>query len=246
MKRAAPSSSDSVEFNGITFARWILSDHAWLLHSPIDPSWNCPEPEFPLEKTYTSIRIMDKHVQQPRITACYDHAYAYSGQVHPIEPETPESIRNMYRFVKSTFNEDVNMCLANAYLHGHHCIGKHSDDEKQMGGKHHVFCFVYGASRRAIFRRKGTIVLDLLLPEGLYVMYGQDFQKLFTHEFPRQGPEYHKMVPIEGSSLEKSDWAWKNPEEMKRILREAGKERWLKEFDQWRKSRFSYTLRYFN
>lgn len=78
-----------------------------------------------------------------------------------------------------------------------------------MGELHDVYCFVTGATRRAIFRTKKTkdtpveVVLDLELPEGLYVMMGSDFQKHFTHEFPKIHETAFKYVKPLFTSLKK-------------------------------------------
>lgn len=155
---------------------------------------------------YHPIRIAGRPVLQARATRCYDHAYPYSGQTHPLEPETPEAIRSLYRLTNAMFGlpqdgkRGVNMCLENDYGNGRLYISEHSDDERSFGLVHDVFCYITGpASREGVFRvskrRKHCVVLhnammtrDLFrirIPAGLYVMRGRAFQQRYTHEFPQ-------------------------------------------------------------
>jgi alkylated DNA repair dioxygenase AlkB len=211
-----------------------------------------PRPHFPDDAKYHPVRApYGGMIDQPRKTVCYGHAYRYSGQVHPVEPETPEEILQLYRLVGDIFGGvQVNMCLANGYYHGNHSISKHSDDEKQMGDLHDVFCFVTGATRPAIFRtkEKSVVVLKVDLPEGLYVMRGSDFQKNYTHEFPKVYETafknaFVKCVPMDlATTMEKADWLWMHRDEVQEKLRGT---KYFDDFVQWSQSRFSFTLRHF-
>lgn len=153
----------------------------------------------------------------PRRTKCYDYAYTFSGQVHPIEPVTPPSIAALYAETNSIFGlpePGVNMCLENDYDNGREAISEHADDENQFGSLHDVFCWVTGpASRCGVFRVKTTKkngvapklhelcanpndpnvsreLFSINIPAGLYVMRGRKFQERYTHEFP----ELHKSL----------------------------------------------------
>lgn len=170
-----------------------------------------------------------------------------------MEAETPVAITALYRFVWDVFAEDVNMCLANGYFHGQHSISAHSDDEEQMGDLHDVFCFVTGATRRAIFRTKKSkeVVLDIELPEGCYVMLGESFQSDFTHEFPKMYETAFKSfveaVPQETrtglkTTMEKADWILEHADEIRERLRGS---KHFASFDKWIQPRYSFTLRQF-
>lgn len=156
-----------------------------------------------------------KSITMPRRTKCYSHTYSFSGQTHPVESSTPEEITKLYEKTNEIFGVSVNMCLENQYEHGRHYISKHSDDERQFSDElRDVFCWSLGAARRALFAliqdKKGRVLanlkhltnppgsalaLDILLPEGLYVMQGSNFQKTYTHEFPQQHPKlFEKLV----------------------------------------------------
>ena len=123
-KKEVPElSADVVEISGLIFSVFNLSPGARLLHTPWHPDWKLPT--FPVDNqerpiwSYHEISIFGRPVNQPRRTACYDYAYAYSGQVHPIETETPPEITALYEIVKRIFGVETNMCLANAYFHGY-------------------------------------------------------------------------------------------------------------------------------
>jgi len=242
------------------FTTFKFDDHATLLWAP----WNEAEwerPVFPVETAkYHPIIIHGHPVNQPRRTACYDHPYAYSGQVHPIEPETPAAVTALYGHVATLFpGERVNMCLANGYYHGYHCISAHGDNERQMNGMTNVYCFVVGATRRMVIRKKSNmneILLDVMLPEGLYVMQGSNFQKIYTHEFPRMYYDFGKtFAPKLGgkmTSMEKADWCLTHQEEVRAHIRGLKKKvktdsglSLIEEFELWCQARFSFTLRYF-
>jgi alkylated DNA repair dioxygenase AlkB len=184
-------------------------------------------------------------VNQPRKTLCYGHAYAYSGQTHPMEPETPPFIQKLYDVTNAMFNVQTNMCLLNIYSTGYHSISAHSDAEKQMGELTDVYCWSIGAQRKAIFRNKKTFEkFTIEIPEGLYVMRGPNFQRDFTHEFPKAHhdafqKQFAPLCPLDGvSSLEKADWLFEHKEEILEKLRGT-------KFQEWCRPRISWTLRQF-
>ena len=233
---------DHVEIGGINFWRATLEKGACLLWCAWRDEWQ--QPVFPSNTPYHPVVIRGKAINQPRRTVCYDHAYPYSGQVHPIEKDTPDAITQLYGIIESTFGERPNMCLANCYNHGEHYIGDHSDDEREMGpGMRNVYCFSVGASRILNIKRNGAIVISLMLPEGLYVMQGETFQKNYTHGFPKKSFSFKHPDTADMTTMQRADWAVANPELVKAAL--AGKKTRLAAFDKWRAQRISYTLRIF-
>jgi len=141
----------------------------------------------------------------PRRTKCYGSAYAFSGQVHPVEKETPPEIAALYVTTSEIFGLRApavpNMCLENCYANGREYISEHSDDERQFGALRDVFCWSVGCARTAVFRAKQaqaqqpkTEVLTIELPAGLYVMQGRAFQRRYTHEFPQRHEALFKRL----------------------------------------------------
>lgn len=172
----------------------------WLPHQ-VQP------PEMPGNYHHLSF---GKQVVMPRRTKCYGYAYAFSGQVHPVEAVTPPSIEALYDETVSIFRleQGPNMCLENNYNNGREYISEHSDDEKQFGELHDVYCWVTGpALRTAVFRVKNyrkavpkTLsqyccdpanpdetreLFSIRLPAGFYTMRGRKFQERYSHEFPQ-------------------------------------------------------------
>lgn len=145
----------------------------------------------------------------PRRTKCYGYAYAFSGQVHPVEKEFPESIMNICRECELIFGYEqgkLNMCLENDYDNGNESIGAHSDDERQFGSLKDVICAVTGPAKRSLIIKAvagGKKMLEVLMPSGIYAMCGRAFQKLYTHEFPKLYPDFYKKV----RDLAMTEWA---------------------------------------
>lgn len=228
------------------------------------------------EGIYHHIKPSAAYAIQPRRTICYSFAYKYSGVTHPVEPKTPKHIRKLYRVTNELFGlaEGVNMDLVNYYPTGRHYISAHSDNEKQFGNLKDVYCWTFGPAKRlAIFRDVETkeIVLQISIPEGLYVMQGLSFQKHYTHEFPelhpalfkrickrmiKEDPDFPKDVDKSelGASQEKlvwADWIKENRKRVRKLIKRGevgpkGKvDSDLENFDEWCDSRTSHTLRQF-
>lgn len=206
LKGSVPGVIDTLP-NGVECMRWVLVPGGG------GPSlWWCPWPaeleEPPLAQGghYRPIQIHGKKEVMPRRTLCYGHAYAFSGQMHPVEPETPPQVEALYAWANAACGvtdptHGFNMDLCNHYPTGYHCINAHSDDERQFGALHDVICFVTGpAARRLIIRDKKTkkSVLEGALPAGVYCMAGRTFQQRYTHEFPRLHDGLFKKVVASG------------------------------------------------
>lgn len=200
------------------------------------------------DKEYVEVKVQGKGlVNQPRKTLCYGHSYNYSGQKHPVEKETPEYIEKLYAYTNKKFNVNLNMCLLNVYPTGYHSISSHSDSVKQMGVLSDVYCWVVcDTPRKAIFRNKKDTTakkFEIYIPQGLYIMRGPNFQRDFTHEFPKVQNTYFEktLLPLcntQQTKLEKADWIYNNREELKLILKD-------KRFNEFISPRISWTLRQF-
>lgn len=232
------------EYNQGVFKCFELGEQAILKHCPWPDDLKKESVEeiclSVKDREYIKVSTPGGYKEQPRKTICYGHSYSYSGQTHPVEKETPEFVQQLFNYTLKEFGEETNMCLLNVYLHGHHSISAHSDDEREMGDSHHVFCWVLGKQpRKAIFRFKdGKKRWTFEIPEGLYVMYGSNFQKDFTHEFPKMYETTFRAIKGEHDA----DWVYKHREEIKEKLRGT------KHYDfflKWCQPRISYTLRNF-
>jgi len=117
-----------------------------------------------------------------------------------------------------------NMCLENDYDNGREYISEHSDDERQFGQLHDVYCWITGtACRTGVFRVRSTKskvseeltkyccdpenphatreLFSINLPAGLYVMRGREFQKNYSHEFPQCQEGFYKRLLTEAPKL---------------------------------------------
>lgn len=163
---------------------------------------------------YHDIKLFNNMLTQPRETTVWGKSYTFSGATHEVEPgEVPNDIQQLFIATEQLLNlpsGSVNMCLKNHYLHKRHCIGEHSDDDKEMGHLRDVFCWCDGSGELVVRARKnhgelngGDVakqtpkereVIRIIIPTGLYVMQGQCFQKEYTHEFPEQYSAFYKRL----------------------------------------------------
>jgi len=211
-----------------------------------------PQPAIPKRGKYHPVKIMGKEILQPRRTTCYGVAYRYSGVTHKLEKTIPDDIAFLMKETARMYkvdNEDKYgkpMTLVNEYPTGRHYISAHSDDEKQMGTVNDVICWVIGDARKVVFRnKKKKIVLEVVLSEGLYIMKGEDFQKLYTHEIPKTYDSFFnrvsKMIPeTELSTLEMADWLSEN----KRWAKANMTPKDYATYKKWNQTRVSFTIRF--
>ena len=93
--------------------------------------------------------------------------------------EMQPEIQNIIDFTNTTFNLNgnakENMCLKNHYKHKRHCIGEHSDDEKEMGCLADVFCYCVGSGELILRAHKSTFSLK-------FVKFDKEFNKNHRHE----------------------------------------------------------------
>lgn len=270
MKKKLPSRKIRVQFGDSRTIRGIEirmpdkeSSFVWL-HWPK----GIPRPVFDEAAEYHAVRVGI----QPRRTLCYEHAYKYSGRIHPVEEVTPDDIQRILDITTELYGAHntkkygTPMCLANDYRNFYECINEHSDNEDQFGTLNDVICWVVGATRTLKIRDKPhdkktkgeREIISIELPEGIYIMRGRSFQQHYTHEFPRLYDGWFKKflsVADEwiGDSdmrfLEKAAWISRHP---KRIKNEIKHEKVRGEdfnydeaFDIWNQRRTSYTIRYF-
>lgn len=116
-----------------------------------------------------------------------------------------------------------------------------------MGTVHDVICWVIGDARKIVFRNKSDkkIVLEVVIPEGLYIMKGKKFQKLYTHEIPKTYDAFFnrmtKLIPeSELSTLEMADWLSEN----KTWAKDNMSTKDYATYKKWNQTRVSFTIRF--
>ena len=110
--------------------------------------------------------------------------YYYSNKLMPSKKLSPILIQ-LLNFVNNKFNCKFNGILVNYYIDGNEYIGKHSDDEGNLGVEG-VIAISYGAIRKFRIRDKKTnkIIQDIPTDPRKIIQMCGDFQKEFTHEIP--------------------------------------------------------------
>jgi alkylated DNA repair dioxygenase AlkB len=124
----------------------------------------------------------------PRLTAFMADAgvtYRYSGITHAGEGWTPELLvvrRRLESATAATFNG----VLLNLYRDGHDSMGRHADDERELGTNPLVASVSLGAIRTFVLRhRVGGEKLALDLAHGSLLLMGGTLQHHWVHELPK-------------------------------------------------------------
>lgn len=145
--------------------------------------------EVPLEQE--SIRMIGRLVPVPRLVAFHGDAgkrYRYSGRDHVARPWTP-ALLALVEQLRAFTGTPYDTVLCNYYRDGRDAMGRHSDDEKELGPAPddvRIASISLGGRRRFAMRRKdGDARRAFELGEGdLLVMRGTT-QTHWTHEVPR-------------------------------------------------------------
>lgn len=137
-----------------------MSKDAWIDHTTInigeilkdvsfDQIWNL-HPE-----NYGQVRIQGRVINTPRWQQTYGKSYSYTGMNHEAL-EIPDELQPLINYVNSfDYTDDCkkfNQMLINWYENGHHYIGAHSDDTKQLVKNSSIVSITLGAER--VFRLK--------------------------------------------------------------------------------------------
>lgn len=145
--------------------------------------------ELPLAQE--TIRMIGREVLVPRLVAfCGEPSlrYRYSGRDHDAAPWTPglRAIRDQLHAATGTRYDTV---LCNLYRSGNDAMGRHADDEPELGPSHddiRIASVSLGARRTFRMRpRAGGDAIDYLLGEGDLLVMGGTTQAHWLHEAPR-------------------------------------------------------------
>lgn len=148
-----------------------------------------------------TVIMMGKPVLTPRFVAHYLKPYYYTGRVHEAQP-LPTNLAPLLEWANSTLLPSIpisgtfNQVLVNYYMNGLHYIGRHSDDERQLVQNSPIFSASFGQERTFRIRKKsdGSVVEDIAVKDGTFILMCGDMQKEFTHEIP-------KVMGQKGSNL---------------------------------------------
>jgi alkylated DNA repair dioxygenase AlkB len=148
-----------------------------------------------VEFTQGQVMVWGKLHNESRLTSMHvakkGMKYSYSGTTKDAKLFTP-TLRKIAKKIKSEFEIEVDMCLANWYRDGNDSIGVHSDDEKDMSlesGGPHIFSISLGATRKFRFRRKGETkgwCAEFNLRSGDMVHMHGKCQEKYVHMVPKE------------------------------------------------------------
>ena len=167
-----------------------LSQTSWIatckLPKELYPNFNDLWQTHPLEKG--KVKIYGKEIETPRWHASYLNDYTFSGiTLNNKNTIIPPAVSKIFEWANTNETEKYNQILVNWYENGHHYIGKHSDDEKQLIPESYIFSLSLGSTRTFRIRNKESkkIVRDITLNDGDIVIMGGTTQKEFTHEITK-------------------------------------------------------------
>ncbi len=151
---------------------------------------------------YGEVKYMGKIVKTPRWQQSYLNSYIYSGMQHEALP-LPNEFQPFLDWA-NTIDPDIkyNQVVINWYANGHHSIGPHSDNEKQLVKHSPVLAISLGQERilRVRCKRTNDQVIDVPMPSNTYLVMGGKMQERYLHEIPKvngmKGAELGKRISI--------------------------------------------------
>ena len=161
-----------------------------LLEIPFDQLWS----EHPEE--YEEIEMWGKKYNTPRWQKNYGKNYLYSGIEHKGDV-IPIFFRPFFEWSKNKNYGDFNQMLVNWYENGHHYIGWHSDNEKNIKNETPIMSITLGDSNRKFrYKIKGSKEYkDIELFNGDVIIMGGKFQKECNHCLPKISGNKGRQVP---------------------------------------------------
>lgn len=142
-----------------------------------------------LEWEARPINVFGKSILQPRLIAWAGGVpYRYSGQTLPPRSWTPSLEQLLERVFRQT-GVPYNHVLLNRYRDGKDHMGRHADDERELGRDPTIAAVSVGVRRRFVIeakakraKKKHTVWLE---PGSLLVMGGR-IQHRYRHAVPKQ------------------------------------------------------------
>ncbi len=187
MSTAFPCNGDTGRRRDLGHGAWIrytaafVVPHAVVLARLLDELALAP----------ATIRMFGRDVAVPRLVAFHGEPgrrYRYSGRDHDALPWTP-TLRALVDRLRATTGTPYDTVLCNHYRDGNDAMGRHSDDEPELGPAPddlRIASVSLGARRTFRMRRKDdSCRFDLELGEGDLLVMGGTTQRHWRHEVPR-------------------------------------------------------------
>lgn len=143
------------------------------------------------------IKIFGKVHMQPRLIKWFgDMDYVYSKTLFK-KNTMPKQILDLKEKIEKFTGVKYNSVLLNYYRDGNDSMGKHSDNEKELGLNPNIASISLGGTRELIITSKFDKTKKILSLENgsLLVMKG-DSQKLYTHQINKTKKEVKPRVNL--------------------------------------------------
>lgn len=186
-------------------ARTDLGDGAWIDY---DPGW-LPEGEasdlftrLAAEQAWEHrpIVVFGKEILQPRLIAwAGELPYRYSGQTLPPRP-MEGALAELTARVCAEVGVPFNHVLLNRYRDGQDNMGRHADDEWELGRDPTIAALSLGAVRRFDLLKKGKGKRrprrSIPLAHGSLLVMGGSIQHRFWHAVPKAGAGVGERINV--------------------------------------------------
>ncbi len=137
-----------------------------------------------------TVKVFNREHLTPRLTAWYGDKgtqYTYSGCTHAALRWIPILIDIRIQ-IEQFLNQSFNSVLLNLYRNGNDTMGRHSDDEKELGPEPVIASASFGGTRRMYFHPrdgnpKESFAVDL--EDGSLLIMRGTCQRRWKHSIPR-------------------------------------------------------------
>lgn len=122
----------------------------------------------------------------PRWQKTYGADYKFSNVDHKADILTDPFLLKLQDWVRQHAGIAYQQCLVNWYQDGNHCIGAHSDDEKQLVEDSAIYSFSFSEDDRdfIITSKKGAYRRVIQMMNNTLIIMGGEMQKHYKHEVP--------------------------------------------------------------
>lgn len=143
------------------------------------------------------VTIFNKTYKQPRLICWFGkNDYTYSNEIFRSK-KMPLILEKLKEKIELEFGYKFNSALINLYRNENDSMGRHSDDEKELGKNPVIASISLGEKR--IFKIQNKISKEIVKLEpsnGSLLIMKNYSQKLYTHEVPKTNKEKNKRINI--------------------------------------------------
>jgi alkylated DNA repair dioxygenase AlkB len=134
------------------------------------------------------ITLFGNTYMQPRLIKWFgEKEYMYSNK-RLEKDKLPKLIKKIQEKIEKTILTKFNSVLVNYYRDGNDSMGKHSDDEKELGVQPLIASISFGTQRDFIIQEKigNKKRYTISLESGSLLIMKNNAQKLYSHELPKR------------------------------------------------------------